>query len=175
MALPVVRKLWFAYPVDVQGGIPDLVGGDMGALLKQTNANTCCVRLSRSLNYSGAPIDGFGGIVLPGQQGAKVRALRGSDMKWYIYGIHDLKAYLSTRVGPAKWYTGDESALRKAVQGTPGIIMFGFEHVSIWSGSEVRYYPMFGDSKVKNIGIYFWPTTGSIDDDPNETVDGWIP
>ena len=44
------------------------------------------------------------------------------------------------------------------VSGLAGIIMFGFVHVDLWNGSEVRHLEFFGDSRIKGESVLIWPS-----------------
>jgi len=134
-----------------------LVGGPIGKNIIDSNWETCCIRLSRALNYSGAPVVGWAGIANPymGADG-KVRALKGADSKWYIYSCYDLRVYLTTRFGHPKTFKGD--ADETTVSGVAGIIMFGFRHVDLWDGTKICRLALFGHESAKSNGVLIWPT-----------------
>jgi RHS repeat-associated protein len=88
--------------------------------------NSCALRLSRALNYSGADIP-----FVRDQTGS------GADGKWYFYRVSDLYDHLSTTYGPAD-LTGNSSVMA----GQKGIILFqncGWSdatgHLDLWNGS----------------------------------------
>jgi hypothetical protein len=86
MKLAPLADMWPQYPVGPKdGGVATLVGGNCGDNITKYDWNTCCIRLSRALNYSARPVQGFSGIANPGLgPTAKVRASKGGDNKWYI-------------------------------------------------------------------------------------------
>jgi hypothetical protein len=88
--------------------------------------NSCALRLSYALNYSGAEIPH-----LTDQTGS------GFDGKWYFYRVSDLNDYLSTIYGPPD-ITGNSGDMA----GKTGIIMFqncGWRnasgHFDLWDGN----------------------------------------
>lgn len=88
--------------------------------------NSCALRLSRALNYSGAEIP-----YIEGQTGS------GSDGKWYFYRVSDLKKYLTNTYGSVD-LTGNASDFANK----KGIILFqncGWSnatgHLDLWNGN----------------------------------------
>ena len=121
-----------------------LVGGSCGDNITKYDWNTCCIRLSRALNYSARPVQGFSGIANPGLgPTAKVRASKGGDDKWYIYSCYDMRAYLEARFGLPK--TFHHAFADVDLSGLKGVILFGMHHSDLWDGSKVRYNTDFTD------------------------------
>jgi type VI secretion system (T6SS) effector Tae4 (amidase) len=157
MGLPSISQMWPNYPQGTKEEVAKVVGGTVGDNITKYDWDTCCIRLSRVLNYSGVPVTGFAAMDNPYMsKTSKVRASKGGDAKWYIYSTYDLRVYLSTRYGQPKKFKGD--ADESTVSGVPGIIMFGFKHVDLWDGSKVCHLEFFGDPKVKSEGVLIWPT-----------------
>ncbi len=52
-SLPDFKKLWDAYPTGAAPDVKTQIGGRVDA---DWVANTCAIRLSRALNYAGAPV-----------------------------------------------------------------------------------------------------------------------
>lgn len=157
MELPPLDKMWPNYPIGTPAEVAVLVGGPVGDNITKYNWETCCIRLSRSLNIAGRPIEGFSDMANPYMPGpkAKVRASKGDDNKWYIYSCYDLREYLNNRFGRAKKFGSyEKSDLSEA----KGIIMFGFRHTDLWNGSEVRYNTDFTDGTKKVQEILVWQT-----------------
>jgi hypothetical protein len=158
MSAPKIASLLPFYPAhNSPEEVAELVGGDIGKSIKEDNWETCCIRLSRALNYGGSPVQGFGNIAntFIGIPGAHVRAQRGADKKWYIYSTYDLRAYLSVKFGQPKRFPG--SATQADVKGMPGIIMFGWRHVDLWDGNSVARLDLFAAGSVLTDGLYLWP------------------
>ena len=136
MALPTIDKLFKELPLGTSQEVATLIGGQIGKSIIDSNFETCCIRLSRALNYSGAPIEGWSGIANPYMKNGKVRALKGGDEKWYIYSTFDLRVYLTHKYGYPKTFGG--TADETTVSGVAGVIMFGWRHVDLWDGSRDR-------------------------------------
>ncbi len=91
-------------------------------------ANSCALRMSRALNYSGVKIP-----FIKGQTGS------GSDGKWYFYRVSDLNNYISNDLGWTVDMTGSSAS---DFANKKGIIMFqdcGWRdatgHFDLWNGS----------------------------------------
>ena len=91
-------------------------------------ANSCALRMSRALNYSGAEIP-----FIKGQTGS------GSDGKWYFYRVSDLCNYISNRLGWTVDMTGSSAAV---FANKKGIMLFqdcGWSnatgHLDLWDGN----------------------------------------
>lgn len=157
MPLPTIDKLIPQLPLGSPEQVAALIGGDIGKAITDSNFETCCIRLSRALNYGGVPVDGFAGMAneYMGADG-KVRAKKGDDKKWYVYSCYDMRVYLSKKYGTPKAFPGDST--ETAVSGKPGIIMFGFRHVDLWDGSKIGRLALFGHESAKMHGLLLWPT-----------------
>src|SRR5215208_2348408 len=155
--LPPLDKMWPEYPTGAKATVATLVGGTVGDNITKYDWETCCIRLSRSLNYGGRPVEGFSTMANPYMSAtSKVRAAKGADKKWYIYSCYDLRVYLQKRFGHGKKFGSFESSDLSGVQ---GVIAFGFRHVDLWNGSEVRYNTDFtdGTKTVKEIIVWEAP------------------
>jgi hypothetical protein len=170
--LPKILQLFANYPTVHKYEMQRMMGGDVSKAAVTNNWETCCIRLSRSLNYSGAPLTGCTAFdVRENKHTHKVRALRGGDHKLYIFAIPDMKAYLTAKYGSPKAFTGDEDALKNSIHKTAGVLMFGTIHVDLWDGYKIRYENLWDKPDVKVNGIRVW-FTGETREDPNETEDG---
>ena len=83
---PKFNLLWAAYPRGKAEEVFKLIGGKV---LANNFANSCAVRVSRSLNYGGAPI----GYIPPNL------TVSGNDKRWYIYRVAELINYLKKTFG----------------------------------------------------------------------------
>ncbi len=127
LALPAIEIMFMHYPQGGVSHIARLIGGTVQRNLEneqfQSYKDTCAIRVSRSLNYSGKPI---------GYAGPKVRTNRGRDKKRYVYSTRDIRLYLNSRFGkPVKFPVGTEA---KDVRDYYGIIAFGYLHIDLWDG-----------------------------------------
>lgn len=157
MTLAPLDDMWPNYPIGTKEEVATLVGGACGASITKYDWDTCCIRLSRSLNYSARPIEGFARIANPGLgSGVTVRAKQGDDTRWYIYSCYDLKAYLDARFGYAKKFVGKFADVD--LSGIRGVILFGMRHIDLWDGSEVRYNTDFTDGTKEVREIRVWAT-----------------
>lgn len=156
MALPGIDALWVQYPQGTPEDVAALIGGAVANNIRTASWETCCIRISRALNYSGVPVTGFAGMANPYMTDGKVRASPGGDSKWYIFSTYDLRVYLTVRFGQPKLFKG--TADEKTVAGVPGIIMFGWRHVDLWDGSKVCHLALFGHASAVTNGVLIWPT-----------------
>lgn len=155
MKLPPLDDMWPYYPNGTPAEVAALVGGTLGDNIRKYKWETCCIRLSRALNFGGRPVEGFAGMANPYMDGPnpKVRAAKGGDNNWYIYSCYDLRVYLETRFGRAKKFGSYEKSNLSDVR---GVIAFAFRHVDLWNGSEVRYNTDFTDGTKKVQEILVW-------------------
>ena len=155
MALPPLDTMWPLYPIGEPADVAVLVGGTIGDNITTNHWETCCIRLSRSLNYAGSPVHGFAGLANPYMSGTnpKVRAKQGADKRWYIYSCYDLRVYLKHRFGRARQFGAFDAS---KLSGVKGVIMFAFRHVDLWNGSEVRYNTDFTDGTKTVSEILVW-------------------
>ncbi len=142
--LPPFQKMWDNYPKSSSKDVIDLIfaGKHNYKWIKKNIKNTCTIRLSRALNYSGDPI----------MKTTIMSVLLGNDNKWYGYRVREMRSYLESRYGSP--IVSDESssavARRSAVSGKQGIIIFrvrgwedATEHTDIWNRGTVRYKDYF--------------------------------
>jgi len=155
--LAPLANMWNHYPIGTKEEVAVLVGGDAGKNITKNDWETCCIRLSRSLNMSGRPITGFSAMKNPYMNGpdARVRAKKGAGSDWYIYSCYDLHVYLTARFGHPRRFG---SYKQESLSGVKGIIMFAFRHVDLWNGSVVRYNTDFTDGKKTVHDIFVWKT-----------------
>ena|SRR2546421_10220382 len=166
MALPDFSKLVSAYPQGpatspfTVSDIATLIAGDVGKNLNDTKyvdyKDTCAIRISRALNYAGAPI-AFQGGGLPNPFGGngKIRTDKGGDGKWYIYSTYDMRAYLNAKFGKGKSFAG--STPKSDLSKFKGIIAFGFYHLDLWNGTAAVHNEYFGHPKAKELIIWSAP------------------
>ena len=158
MSLPSLDSMWPQYPIGAPADVAVLVGGTVGDNITKYHWETCCIRLSRSLNYAGRSVEGFATMANPYMDGPnpKVRASKGADGRWYIYSCYDLRVYLEKRFGRAKKFG---SFAESDLSDVRGVIMFAFRHVDLWNGSNVRYNTDFtdGTKMVKEILVWEAP------------------
>jgi hypothetical protein len=86
----------------------NLIGGKMDKMydadVEAGNANyinTCAVRISRALNYSGMEI--------PADAGKGIRTFKGGDNKNYIISAIEMVDYLTKNYGKQPFFTGSET------------------------------------------------------------------
>lgn len=159
--IPPLAELTKNYP-GPNGGSPEsvvaLIGGVVEKNFNDPNypayKDTCCIRVSRSLNYGGDPIPvAGGGIANPYMDHKRIRTDKGGDAKWYIYSCYDMRAYLVGRFGTPKSFAG--TAAMTDLADITGIIAFGFWHVDVWNGSScVGHNRGFNNPKVKEILVW---------------------
>lgn len=135
---PNFIKMKSTYPKGTPEKVFKLIGGKVEA---NNFANSCAIRVSRSLNYSGLSIK----YIPPNL------TVSGSDGKWYIYRVKELIKYLKSNFGEP-----DISVVNKPYQeklkGKKGIIIFEVDawddasgHATLWDGltcSDKCYFPL---------------------------------
>ena len=135
---PEFSKMKVAYPKGSAEEVFKLIGGK---ILANNFANSCAIRVSRSLNYSGHSIK----YIPPNL------TVSGSDGKWYIYRVKELIKYLKANYGEP-----DTTVVNKPHQvkfkGKNGIIIFEVDawddasgHATLWDGSTCSdkcYFPL---------------------------------
>jgi hypothetical protein len=148
--LPSFASMWSTFPQGTPEQVKELIGGHV-----QLNdfKNTCAVRVSRSLNYSGAPIP---------KNFEPNWAVSGADGRWYVYRVDAFRRYLTQTYGaPDVSYSkapGD-APVPPGLQGVKGIIAFkvaGWSnatgHITLWNGSQCADACYFGEAE----GVEFW-------------------
>jgi hypothetical protein len=158
--LAPLADMWPNYPVEKKSEVASLIGGSVGASIMKYDWDTCCIRLSRSLNYSGRLVKGYAAMANPYMDDpkTKVRASKGADGNAYIYSCYDLRVYLKKTFGNPTTFHGTFEA--NDLSDVSGIIMFAFRHVDLWDGSDVRYNHEFtnGTKTVKEILVWETPS-----------------
>ena len=135
---PKFNTLWAMYPQGKAEEVFKLIGGKV---LANNFANSCAIRVSRSLNYSGFPI----GYIPPNL------TVSGDDNKWYIYRVSELIKYLEKTYGKADLTVVNKPYV-KEFKGKKGIIIFEVDswddasgHATLWDGnicSDKCYFPL---------------------------------
>jgi Type VI secretion system (T6SS), amidase effector protein 4 len=165
MSLPKVSVMWEKYPRGAKAEVASLVGGSIGWDINHDSSyNTCCIRTSRALNLSGAPIeksfcDGLKNKYVP----PKVRTDTGSDKKFfYIPSVLDMRVYLEARYGlPTRFNKMSKADLIKENTG-PGILMFFQPHCDLWDGTQVRYNDGEWDKAVQELLLWSTPAEDPV-------------
>lgn len=96
--------------------------------------NTCAIRMSRALNYSGLLVPhGYPGLLV----------VHGKDRKYYATRAREMKKWLALRLGrPLELHAPVD---RAAFQGKKGIIGFSVQfkdaagHIDLWDGTTFQY------------------------------------
>jgi hypothetical protein len=142
-SLPTFEQLERAYPNGLPKKVVEQIGGKVQFNYEDPKQlsykDTCVIRISRSLNYSNHPII----------KKAGVRVNSGSDKKWYVYSVHDMKKYLELTYGPPDIKkTGKRGSITPAMlkeEANRGIILFTGVHIDLWNGSECVYHSTFAE------------------------------
>jgi len=154
-ARPNYNVLYANYPKqDDAAEVKKLIGGHVDA---DWIGNTCAIRLSRAMNYSGYPIPPH----LPG-----LATVSGADNRWYAYRMQELKRFLPHFFGqPTSSATkGRDGAVdRTAFSGKRGIIAFDIHfadadgHLDLWDGKTFIHERIAGrDYFAAAIKVVLW-------------------
>lgn len=111
---------------DSAGKVASIVGGNVAANINSLDpgsrwTNTCAVRLSYILNYSGMSLPHIAG-----------QTVSGADKRWYFFRVKNLISYLEQKWGKAsivKYPAANDPLLA----GKKGLILF---EVSGWSDAQ---------------------------------------
>jgi len=123
-------------------------------------SNSCTLRLSRGLNYSGFPITNIDKNILYGT---------GSDGLKYIYRVTDMIKQLNSAFGtPDIVRSPSDPDFKSAFNGKQGIIAFQVSgwgdatgHVTIWNGSSCGFHCYFdgggvSQPSVQTVKVMLW-------------------
>ena len=148
----------------IGGGINDLDAPPDQQWLGGANGNTCTIRLSRTLNYSGVPIP-------KNPQG--MRTTTGADHHNYAFAMQEMRGWLTGHFGaPTIDRTGGPPISRDAIRGIRGIIAFDIHftdangHLDLWDGNTF-YDEVYGMSHAGHDffdmarRVSLWVTEGS--------------
>jgi hypothetical protein len=135
---PNFNQLHAAYPKGSAEDVFKLIGGKVEA---NNFANSCAMRVSRSLNYSGYKID----YIPPNL------TVSGSDGNWYIYRVAELIKYLNAKFGDPDIVI-KKGPYQPKFKNKKGIIIFEVDewsdasgHATLWDGvtcSDKCYFPL---------------------------------
>lgn len=140
--LPSFAALVAAYP---NQALPADVFALIGGHVQQNNfPNSCVVRISRALNYSGQPI----------HRGVHALTVSGADHKWYAFRVAEFETYMRHEYGApqvqadAAKDTGPTP--RTAFAGRRGVIAFRVKgwsnatgHFDLWNGARCVHEDYF--------------------------------
>ncbi len=135
---PGFSAMMAAYPTGTAEEVFKLIGGKVEA---NHFANSCAIRVSRSLNYSGHSV-----TYIPPNL-----TVSGGDGKWYIYRVVELIKYLENNFGSPDIVVKNKPFQRE-LKGKKGIIIFEVDawndasgHATLWDGvacSDKCYFPL---------------------------------
>ena len=147
-ALPSFDKMWSSFPTGSAEDVKKFIGGKVNY---DWIKNTCAIRMSRVLNYTGHPI--------PFTKTSKDQlTVSGADKKWYFFRISTLRPFIEKKFGaPDVKFTPpyDMNELKKH----KGIILFDVDvwkdatgHFTLWNGTRAADKSFFKEAKA----VYLW-------------------
>lgn len=154
MAIPIppyslLKKNFPAHGLDA---VKKLIGGGADADYIQ---NACALRISRALNYSGAPLP-------PGSSDTFVR-VKGADGMRYALRMRELRRHLQRTFGPPSLLTKEKSP-PSSWQTNKGIIVFEVSgwsnatgHMDLWNGYDCEYHGYWSES----FEVALWASVGA--------------
>jgi Type VI secretion system (T6SS), amidase effector protein 4 len=154
--LPSFSKMWAAYPGGEAKDVKRFIGGNVDSAWI---TNTCTIRLSRSLNESGAAVPkNRSGLLTVSGADKKNYALRVAEFRKYMlatYGAPTIRA-----VGRTKNSDGVVVDTNPATfAGRQGIIMFDVGvwddatgHFDLWNGTQAAHDAYFADARA----VWLW-------------------
>lgn len=163
MSRPSFATAWAASqriydPANSGGKVADVIGGNVAVNVNNPDqrmrwVNTCAVRLSYILNYSGLLVPR-----IPGQ------TVSGADKRWYFFRVRNLISFLEQQWGKAEIVKYPPSG-GGALQGKKGLILFEVSgwsdaqgHATLFNGSICYDHCYFNEPGVKyrTDRAYFW-------------------
>mgnify|MGYP000194525112 CR=1 FL=1 len=125
---PMFIKMKMEYPTGSAEDVFSAIGGKVKA---NNFTNSCAVRISKALNYSGHPIS----YIPPNL------TVSGDDGLWYIYRVTEMIKYLTNKFGPPDIIIKNKP-YQSALRGKKGIIVFEVDawddasgHATLWDGN----------------------------------------
>ena len=137
-SLPAYDVVWMAYPDYVFYPDPqmvkELVGGAVDAAWI---TNTCAIRMSRALNYSGISVPSdFKGMT----------TVKGADGKRYAFRVREMRPWLETTLGKPAFEIKKTAGIafdKTKISSLKGILAFDIAfadatgHLDLWDGSQI--------------------------------------
>jgi hypothetical protein len=155
-------SLWDQYPDYINypdsEEVKEMIGGNVNGTWI---TNTCAIRLSRALNYSGTRVPGnYAGLVTVKGGDGKRYALRVREMDEWMRFVFGKPDYASTKKAGAAFDKSSISTLR-------GIIGFDIRfkdatgHLDLWDGTQFSSeYKTTGDYFTLATRIWLWQPKG---------------
>jgi hypothetical protein len=148
----------------IGGALNDLDAPPNQQWLGGANGNTCTIRLSRALNYSGVPVP---------KNPPGMRTAVGADHRNYAFAMQEMRGWLAGHFGaPTIDQLGGPPISRGAFSGKKGIIAFDIHftdangHLDLWDG-HTFYDEVYGLSHAGHDffdmarRVSLWATEGS--------------
>jgi hypothetical protein len=126
------------YPLGTKDDVKQLIGGGVNVDWIQ---NTCAIRMSRALNYSG--------FTIPSNQ-TGLFVVTGDDKKSYSLRMRELAKFLEGRIGAPSLVLAAQPIRRKRLGEMKGIISFDIHftdatgHIDLWDGKTFTHEPEAG-------------------------------
>lgn len=127
--------------------VKNLIGGNVN---RDYIENACAIRVSRALNYSGAPLPRGGKNFFSGTR--EFVTVSGADGKWYALRMAELRKYLTQTHGPPDLTTHEKTPPQEW-RHTRGIIAFEVKgwsnatgHMDLWNGLGCEYKEYWAQS-----------------------------
>ena len=145
MSNPDFDQMWAAFPDHADfPTLKDLYTFLGGTLVRNivspgfgANGNTCATRISRALNYGGAPLS------RERIRKLGLTRLTGDDGRFYLFRVSEMRTYLAATLDSEPRTV--RNGFREAFAGERGIIAFRVRgwsdatgHIALWNGSEFR-------------------------------------
>lgn len=151
--LPSFAALVRAYPNDADpAAVFRLIGGKVQA---NNYPNSCVIRVSRALNYTGQPVQRTAGLLTSS----------GADKFWYATRVLEFDAYMRANYGkPAVDISGQAKGPtdKVAFRGKRGIIAFKVTgwtnatgHFDLWDGTRCIHADYF--DKASHVSLWLAP------------------
>lgn len=152
--LPSFAAMVKAYP---NQATPDEVFALIGGHVELNHfPNSCVVRISRALNYSGQPIRHGGGTL----------TVSGADGKWYAFRVAEFELYMGQEYGPPQVEASGSKDIgptsRTPFAGKRGVIAFRVKgwsnatgHFDLWDGARCIHEDYF--ARANHVALWTAP------------------
>lgn len=154
---PTWAKFWSEYPDYITDPVSEAVKKDIGGAVNAAwITNTCAIRMSRGLNYSGVPVPAaFAGLT----------TIAGADKKRYAFRVAEMRKWLPHAIGKPDFdqvKKAGEAFDQTVLAGFKGIIAFDIHfadatgHLDAWDGTSFSHESATSDYWGRATRITLW-------------------
>ncbi len=150
-SLPDFETMWNAFPKGSAKEVKEAIGGKVNY---DWVTNTCAIRISRVLNYTGHPIPY---TKIEKEDSTEQLTISGKDKKWYFFRIRNLRPFIELQFGPPDVTLQAPFDLQELAK-YKGIILFDVDvwedatgHYTLWNGTTCADHCYFDKAKTVSL------------------------